>query len=288
MTRLIRNYQSGSQIVLSDHLRHHLAKGGNTEIGDAELARRLRQQAEERLAEAEQVLAAAQRQAEKIVQEAEEEQVVARAAAQAAGYEEGYTQGVAEGRAVGEQMHVEGIEEVQAVLAQLSDERARLLLDAEHETATLALAVAEKVIGGLARTNRELIIHTVNRALSELAITGPFALRVHPTDAAYLEQAWQAPQAVEDRQDEQSWKLIPDPHIAPGGCVVLCGPSSVDARLSSQLRTIVNGLALSDYRLQGEEGESGAGKDAEGAEDDSPSGPAQTSTAPTRNGSRTL
>lgn len=285
MTRLIRNYQSGSQIVLSDHLRHHLAKGGNTEIGDAELARRLRQQAEERLAEAEQVLAAAQRQAEKIVQEAEEEQVVARAAAQAAGYEEGYTQGVAEGRAVGEQMLVGGIEEVQAVLAQLSAERARLLLDAEHEAATLALAVAEKVIGSLARTNRELIIHTVNRALSELAITGPFALRVHPTDAAYLEQAWQAPQTVDD---EQSWKLIADPTIAPGGCVVLCGPASVDARLSSQLRTIVNGLALSDYRLRGEEGESGAGKDAEGAEDDSPSGPAQTSTAPTRNGSRTL
>lgn len=250
MTRLIRKYHSGGQIVLSDHLRDHLAKGGTVEIDDLELTRRLREEAEARLAQADKILAAARRQAEKIIEEAEEQRTIAHAEAQAAGFEEGYTQGFAEGQSIGEQTLVEGIGEVQSLLERIAHERAHLLLDAEREAAMLAVAVAEKTVGALAQSNRALIIHTVNRALNELAVTGPFALRVHPDDAAYLEQTWHAP---EKNGESQSWRLLPDPEIAPGGCVVICGPASVDARLSSQLKTIVNGLALSDYQVDGEE-----------------------------------
>ncbi|MBX3053624.1 MAG: hypothetical protein KF753_19255 [Caldilineaceae bacterium] len=249
MTRLIRNYQSGSQIVLSDHLRRYMSEGGEAQIDDAELARRLRLQAEEMVSEASSALADARREADALRQEAESTILVAQAEAQAAGYAEGYQQGIAEGQAVGEGMLVSGIEEVQTLLAAVQQQRSHLLLQAEHEVATLAMAIAEKVLGGLAHTQREMIVQTVNRALNELVITGPFSLRVHPDDAAYLEDTWKVPA---HNGETPAWKLLPDEAIGRGGAVLTCGPATVDARLSSQLKSIVTGLALSDYRLDDE------------------------------------
>lgn len=246
MTRLIRNYQDGSQIVLSDHLRRHLADGGDAQIDDAELARQLRAEAEIRLAEAAAALSRAQAEADALRRRAEEEIAIRQAEAQAKGFEAGYQQGIAEGLAVGEQAFVEGVAEVQAVLEAIGQERSRLLLHAEQEVASLAMAIAEKVVGRLAQESRELILHTVNRALDELTISGPFTLRVHPDDAAYLERSWQG---VDSRGEAYDWKLAPDPTIEPGGCLLICGPSRVDARLSSQLKSILNGLALADYQL---------------------------------------
>lgn len=246
MTRLIRNYQPGSQIVLSEHLRRHLADGGEAQIDEAELARQLRDEAETRLAEAEATLARAQAEADTLRRRAEEQIAIWQAEAQAKGFEAGYEQGIAEGMAVGEQTFVAGVTEVQAVLDAIQKQRSHLLLHAEQEVASLAMAIAEKVVGRLAQESRELILHTVNRALDELTISGPFTLRVHPADAAYLERSWRG---VDSRGEAFEWKLAPDPTIERGGCVLICGPSTVDARLSSQLKSIVSGLALADYHL---------------------------------------
>ncbi|HRJ45236.1 MAG TPA: FliH/SctL family protein, partial [Caldilineaceae bacterium] len=252
MSRLIRNYQAGGQIVLSDHLRHYLADGGEAQIDDAELTRRLRHQAEAMVAEAAESLRQAQAKAAALLRNAQDEVIVLQAEAQARGYEEGYAIGVAEGRETGEQMLVAGIEEVQSLLSAIQTERAYLLSLAEMEVATLAMAIGEKVVGSLARQQKEMILHTVNRALNEVIITGPFSLRVHPDDVVYLEESWHQ---VESGDEGHSWKLVGDPAIQPGGCMLTCGPATVDARLSSQLKSIVNGLALTDYRLDGEEDE---------------------------------
>lgn len=253
MSRLIRNYQAGSQIVLSDQLRQYMADGGQPQISDAELGRRLRQQAEEMAMEAAQALAQAQAKARALLQDAQEDVLALQAEAQARGYAEGYGQGLSEGRQAGEKTLIGGIEEVQTLLYAIQSERTHLLLQAEEEVATLAVAIAEKVVGRLARQQREIIGQTVNRALNEVTISGPFALRVHPDDAAYLERAWRGADAV---GEEYSWKLLADPAIEPGGCLLTCGPASVDARLSTQLRSIVNGLALTNYRLESENDES--------------------------------
>jgi|GEM_PF-2452454 len=252
MTHLIRNYQAGSQIVLSEHLRHHLAEGGDMQISEAELARQLRVQAEEMAAQASVTLANARKEADALLQKAQEEVAVLQAEAQARGFEEGYQQGIADGRAVGEQSLASAVEDVQAVLLSVQNERTHLLLQSEHEVASLALAIAEKIVGRLGQEQKELITWTVNRALNELTITGPFSLRVHPDDAAYLDQAWSG---VNSDGETYAWKLVPDAEIEQGGCVLVCGPATVDARLSSQLRSIIDGLALTDYRLDNEDRE---------------------------------
>ncbi|RME63665.1 MAG: hypothetical protein D6790_04355, partial [Caldilineae bacterium] len=99
---LIRNYQAGGQIVLTEALRRKAASGQPVEDEIDRLDRALRE-AEAMQAQARQMLAQAQEEAERILAEAREQAVTVQAEAQAQGYQDGYAQGLAEGQAAGEQ-----------------------------------------------------------------------------------------------------------------------------------------------------------------------------------------
>jgi len=249
MAQLIRNYQDGSQIVLSDQLRRRMAEGVGAPVDSPELTLAFTKQMEAMAAESATTLAKAKQEAAALLRKAETDVMVLQAEAQARGFDEGYQQGIAEGTALGQQMIQNGIEAVQAMLVSVQNERTHLLLQAEHEAATLALAIAEKIVAKIGQEQRDMIVHTVNRALNELTITGPFLLRVHPDDAAYFNQTWEG---VDSNGEAYVWKLVPDAKIEPGGCILTCGSSTVDARLSTQLKSIVNGLSLTDYCLDSE------------------------------------
>jgi len=264
MAQLIRNYQDGSKIVLTEQLRRSVSADGD-QISPADLAYQLSQQAEKMMAEASATLAQAREQAAALLQQAEEDVFVLQAEAQARGFEEGYQQGMAEGQTLGEKMLAAEVKKVQSVLVSVQEERTGLLLNAEREVATLALAIGERIVGKIGREDRDIVLHTVNRALRELTVTGPFLLRIHPSDATYFNQFWQG---VDSNGEPYVWKLAPDVTIEPGGCVLVYGPSTVDARLSTQLKAIVDGLSMTDYRLDSE-------VDELGTDESQPTNPAQ-------------
>lgn len=245
MAQLIRNYQDGGKIVLTEQLRRNASAG--SEQGDT--AFQISQQAERMMAEASATLAQARSQAAALLQQAEEDALVLQAEAQARGFAEGYEQGMVEGQALGQQMLAAEVEKVQAVLASIQGERTHLILNAEREVASLSLAIGERIVGKIGREDRDIVLRTVNRALHELTVTGPFLLRIHPSDAVHFNQFWQG---VDSNGEPYVWKLALDANIEPGGCVLVYGPSTVDARLSTQLKAIVHGLALTDYRLDRE------------------------------------
>lgn len=240
MPRLIRKYHAGGQIVVTEALRRKVAAGQPINDDIDRLDRALNE-AEAMRSQAQQMLAHAQTQADHIVAEAKERAVALQAEAQAQGFQEGYEQGIKEGRTAGEQALSHVIQEMRLLLDSIRQQRLQVLGHAEQETVHLALAVAEKIIGPIACEHQDVIEHNVARALAELGETGPFALRVHPQDAAHLRPRWhsQGPPI-----DEDEWKLIEDESIEPGGCILLCGPATIDTRLSIQMKAIVEGLGL--------------------------------------------
>lgn len=245
MSRLIRTYQAGGQVVLSDSVR---ARSGSDYFNQRAAEEQARQealaQAVENRRKAAALLQQAQAEADRLLAEAQAQLQTAQAEAQAQGYEEGYSRGLAEGQTAAETAAASGIQQVQALLAEVSTTRQALLHGAEDQLATLAMAIAEKVIGQLSQSERDTILQMAQRALHELSVTGPFQIWVHPQDEAILQAHWQQNPPL---RGEFAWTLRRDETIAPGGCLLQCGPTTVDARLSTQIKAIVHGLSLPNY-----------------------------------------
>lgn len=245
MAQLIRKYNAGKHIVVSDWLRTH----GTEDLQDSPEVK-ARHAAEQALQEAEQLrnqmesqFAEAQRQIETLINEAEQKAIALQAEAQAQGYEDGYKQGLADGQSKFDATVANTVTQLQAIVAELGLQRQAALDNIEVEAATLSLAIAEKVVGHIAETHQPLIDHTVHQALAELAVEGPFVVRAHPDDCVFLTQFWQSGSPNRPSTPE-GWRLVADAAVPPGGCILISGATTVDARLKTQLGNIAAGLQL--------------------------------------------
>lgn len=253
MARVIRNYRPGSQVIVAERLH---GDGRRNQVAEPlERARALLQaahaEAEAVRQEAQALLAAAQEEAEQIRAAAQIEADTIRATAQAQGYEAGYRDGLIDGQTKAQSALAEEVSRIQALLDAVQRQRARLMHNAQAEVLALVMAACERIVGHIAQAHRPLIVHTVTKALDALSVEGPFTVRLHPQDQAFLEQHWQ----VAEQSDPEAvpWRLVADPDVAPGGCVVQCGPATVDARLTTQLRALAQALDLDDYTLPEED-----------------------------------
>jgi flagellar assembly protein FliH len=235
-THVIRTYQSGHAVTVRSEVpraQHRSSGPADGPDGMVHLAESEQQAAT--------LLLEAREQAAALLQEVESRAAALQAAAQARGYQEGYQQGTAEGREAGENALAGTVASVHSLLQAIQAQRAELLARAEPELVVLAVAMVEKMIGPLAQRQRSAVAYTANQALSRLAGTGPFRLRVHPEDVNILKAYWQ-----ENPEEEpgEPWTLVGDRHVAPGGCLVECGPAVVDATLPTQMRALLEALDI--------------------------------------------
>ena len=202
-----------------------------------------------KLAEVDRVLRQAHQRAEELAEQA-------RAEGHQQGYTEGYEQGYNEGLAIARRALDEEIAQVRAIAQGAMQARQEMLQRLEGEIVSLALAIAEKVIGEEARRSEAVVAHVVRRAVQYLGRRGPYRIRVNPLDAERLRERWQAL----DELEGASWELIPDERIAVGGCILESGASLVDAQLDAQFERIRK-------RLQGDQGPEPAEELADGLGD---------------------
>jgi flagellar assembly protein FliH len=158
-------------------------------------------------------------------------------------YQDGYAAGMAEGRARGESLgRVEATEAVRAespaaldaVLAAAADLRRRDALGlhsvAEFAVA-LALDLAEAIIGreidAAIDPGRDALV----RALAVAPAEGNVVARLHPEDLAALG-------GVEHLVDGRDLRLVADPTIGRGGCVLDAGPSHIDATIGAAMARV--------------------------------------------------
>lgn len=132
----------------------------------------------------------------------------------------------------------EGKARAAAALVRAAAERDRLLRDAAHEVADLALAVARKVLG------RELerpgvVVELAGRALSEARGRRQIVLRVHPEDASEVRAASsRLAVAVAGGPLE----LREDPAVPRGGAIVDTEDGRIDAGIEGQLDVLARAL----------------------------------------------
>lgn len=219
--------RSLSKIVMAE-------EGGWVPASFKELPRMLSQEAR-RVSSAEQdhavsgyeSIRAADREAEAILLSARE---VAQQIEQEA-YREGRTKGRQE--AIDELQR--RIEPLDALLREACREvtaaRQAIITNAEGEVIDLAIAVAERVLRSEVGARREAAVPIVRAALEAAGSRVVMAIRVNPRDVELL---------TEHRGELfgvlESARLISDPAIASGGCVVEVEGGLVDARLESQLQ----------------------------------------------------
>jgi flagellar assembly protein FliH len=173
----------------------------------------------------------ARAEADRLLVAAQEEAKAIREGAEAEGRRAGFETGRAEGRAIADAQAKQEIGHLREILDNLLAERVRILSSAEPELVDLALAIARKVIGDAASGQREALAYMVRQAVEQLGHTGPFQIHLHPTDVQRVAADWPTGESPD-------WKLVPDERIAPGGCIVSCGPGQVDARPDTQLDLI--------------------------------------------------
>lgn len=193
-------------------------------------------------AEADQILAEARAERERLLKGAAEE---GRREGLARGLEEGQKQGRAAGRAEAVKEHQQALANLQeawgAALGLFDADRDRMLMEARHDVVRLAALVAEMV------TKRALALEPA-RVADQLAavlslITRPSRLTVtlHPDDEALAREALPALSAK--FEGAKHAELVPDASMERGSCVVRNATGGeIDATIRTQLQRIVETL----------------------------------------------
>lgn len=171
--------------------------------------------------EAENVVHAARREAERLHEEARR-----------LGYEAGYAAGYQEAQAAVQEQMAAQVQRLAALAGHATAEVRAALREAEDQLVRLALTIAERIILREVRLDRSIVLALASRALEELDAGVTARVRVHPDDIPVLEP-WEAHLNGDGRAARI--ELVPDQRVAPGGCIVEAGSAVVDAQLQTLL-----------------------------------------------------
>lgn len=110
-----------------------------------------------------------------------------------------------------------------------------------EQLAKLSMTVAKQVVRRELHTEQGEIIGIVREAMSALpASTRKIILNIHPDDAEIIRTSFSLGQ--EDESDELRWKLVEDPIVTQGGCIISSENSRVDATVEARLNRVINTL----------------------------------------------
>ena len=139
---------------------------------------------------------------------------------------------------------------MKSALAELVSIHRQDLACKEKETVRLALAIAQRIIGG-ERNHEEVIRHTVKAALQRVADPRQLTIRLNPEDIEVVTRM-EAELLPEDDADT-ALQLQPDETIGRGGCIIETRLGDVDARIEQQIG-IVESILSAELNDSGSNG----------------------------------
>jgi flagellar assembly protein FliH len=187
---------------------------------------------------AEQLLAAAQAEAELLKKQSHVEGL-------AQGLQEGTTKGLDQGRQAGQQQALnehrgqlqQAIKSLNAATAMIDTSRADLEAKALTEVVQLAVAIARRVTKRQGLIDAGVLIQNLAEAMKLVVRSTDVRVAIHPSQRAVLDAA--LPQLQMEWPNLAHVKLIDDSSLEPGGCRVFTEQGQIDADLSGQLDRIV-------------------------------------------------
>lgn len=172
------------------------------------------------------------------------------------GRSEGFAKGLEEGRAQG---RAEALKQASEQLRRLQEnwtraaaewDRQRQDMDRQAREAVLALAVrmGEKLTHRLVEIDPTVVVDQVAMALGHVLRPLDVTVRIHPEDRPVMEEA--LPQLLAEFAQLKHVRLMDDPAVGRGGCVLTYGQGRVDATIDTQLRRVVELLIPDDVQVR--------------------------------------
>ncbi len=153
---------------------------------------------------------------------------------------EAYTKGRIAGRQESEKKFHSAVQAFGEGLEQINGLRKSLLESSKEDMVRLIMAVAKKVIQTEIEKNKEIIIHTVNKALQSAIEADEYYIKVHPEDLQIVSE--KEPLFLASMKGLQNIHFISDETISRGGCIAESRSGEVDATIESQLDEIYKHL----------------------------------------------
>lgn len=200
------------------------------------------------LAEANALVARAQREADRIRTEAERTAAELRERSHQEAYEKGYAEGRAEGERAGYQAaHDEALERftheqdqlvaaLTAALHSFEQMKGDLRLAAERDVLEFAVKVAERLTCGIGTLHRDAARANLQRALQLVEAQSNVTISANPADLATLEVF---ATSATGQLNLSTVTVVGDESIAPGGCRVSTPVSEIDATIETQIEELV-------------------------------------------------
>jgi len=155
-------------------------------------------------------------------------------------FHHGWQGGYEEGHKVVEEEYNSKVQEAQNLVEKAHEEKQKIIAGSEDEVVQLAVAVSRKVIGRELATSPEIIVEIVKRAIQKVGDREELTVRVNPEN---MDSTINAQDEIkQSAKGVRKLKVLADPTIAPGGCVVESSNGTVDARVERQLGEIKQAL----------------------------------------------
>ena len=146
--------------------------------------------------------------------------------------EEGFAEGLAEARTRVEP----ALEAVAEAERQIRAREGDFLRAAERSAVELALAIAEKIVGGTVSARPETVLEVVGGALLRTESRHRLVIEVNPED---LELVSESAEGLTARLGGvQRLDVIAERRVERGGCIVRTEEGEIDARIGSQLERL--------------------------------------------------
>jgi flagellar assembly protein FliH len=130
-------------------------------------------------------------------------------------------------------------------LGQLGTLRVEMMHKTERQLVELALAIAARIIRREVTIDGELLVAMARVALDRLGETTQATIRLNPADYARA--------GVTGSAEHPSVRIVPDPHVRPGGCLVQSEFGLIDASVDQQLAEMTSALLGDPEATAGEE-----------------------------------
>lgn len=187
---------------------------------------------EEMLAEAEKAVAEARKEAKRLEAAAKSKLKEARQKAEKAGFEAGREAGIKAGAEAGLAETRPFAERARLIAERIEEARAEIIAAAKRELAGLALLAARKVAKTVCEGQREAAAENIKAALSKVKTAGKITVRVNLADLeASVSRIDEFKRLLES---SAAIRIVEDPAIEVGGCLVETESGEIDARISSQ------------------------------------------------------
>jgi flagellar assembly protein FliH len=195
--------------------------------------------------QADQLLAAAQTEAEVLVKEAHAE---AMSQGLAAGKKEGLAQGKTEGMNAGKTQAfeaqkkelTEALATINAIAAAFDQQRHEMIEQAESEVLPLALAIARKVTKRMGDLDPRVVEANVREAVRLTTSKHNVQVVIHPSQKQQIEDLGQ--RLKQQWPQMQHMAIVEDAMVSPGGCRVTTSGGEIDAEIETQLDRLAREL----------------------------------------------